>query len=257
MKINPLKTRLANKQPCRGVWMSIPSPYTTRLLTRQPLDWLAVDCEHTPLDNHSMAHHVAIITDANGPAPIVRVAQLNVQNVKQALDAGAYGVIAPMVNTRAEAEQFVTWAKFPPQGQRSFVSFYAGLAFDVTFGEYLKVANDQTLTIVQIEHKSALDNLDGIFSVPGVDMAFIGPLDLSVSLGLDPVPENQHPVFLEAMDEIMQSAKKHDLPLGIFCSNGKAAAQRIEQGFLFVNVTGDIASLLGGVQRELEASQSK
>jgi len=254
MADNPIKIRLARGEPCRGVWLSIPSMHSARLLSRLSLDWLTVDTEHVPVDANTLAQMVAVIADSLGPVPFVRLAQANVENVKRALDSGAFGVIAPMINTHTEAEQLVAWAKFPPQGQRSFGSFYAPLAFGQSMPDYLRQANQQTMVIVQIENKAALDNLDTIFSTPGVDVAFVGPVDLSVSLGLDPLPENPHPLFQEALSEIMHAASVAHLPLGIFCSDGKAAAERIKQGFLFVNVANDTRVLLHGVQAELDAS---
>jgi 4-hydroxy-2-oxoheptanedioate aldolase len=254
MAENPIKIRLAKGEPCRGAWLGIPSIHSARLLSRLPLDWLTVDTEHAPIDPNTLAQMVAVIADSRGPVPFVRLAQASVETIKRALDSGASGIIAPMINTRAEAEQVVTWAKFPPQGQRSFGSFYAPLAFGQSMPEYLREANQQTMVSVQIENQAALGNLDAIFSTPGLDMAFVGPIDLSVSLGLDPIPENPHPIFQEALKEIQHAAGTHHLPLGIFCSDGKAAAERIQQGFLFVNVTSDTRVLLRGIQAELDAS---
>jgi 4-hydroxy-2-oxoheptanedioate aldolase len=255
MADNPIKIRIARGEPCRGAWLSIPSMHSARLLSRLPLDWLTVDTEHAPVDANTLAQMVAVIADSLGPVPFVRLAQANVETVKRALDSGAFGIIAPMINTRSEAEQVVAWAKFPPQGLRSFGSYYAPLAFGQSMPEYLQESNQQTMVIVQIENQAALGNLDAIFSTPGLDMAFVGPVDLSVSLGLDPIPENPHPIFQEALKEIQKVAHAHQMPLGIFCSNGKAAAERIQQGFLFVNVTTDISTLLHGVQAELDASR--
>lgn len=253
MAENPIKQKLLRGEPCRGAWLAIPSIYSTRLLSRLPLDWLTVDTEHAPADPNTLAQMVAVIADSRGPLPFVRLAQSSVETIKRALDCGASGIIVPMINTRVEAEHVVTWAKFPPQGQRSFGSYYAGIAFGQSMPEYLREANQQTMVCVQIESQTALGNLDAIFSTPGVDLAFVGPIDLSVSLGLDPVPENTHPVFQEALCEILNAAKVHHLPLGIFCSDGKAAAERIRQGFLFVNVAGDARVLIQGVQAELDA----
>ncbi len=255
MRPNPLKTKLTQGEACRGVWLGIPSPFSARLMARQPLDWLLIDAEHTPVDASTLAQMVAAIAEANGPAPVVRVAQSSPENFKRALDAGAYGVIAPMINTRAEAEQVAAWTRFPPLGQRSFGSAYAGLAFDASMGDYLRAANQQVMVGVQIESRAALDNLDDIFSVDGLDLAFVGPVDLSISLGLDPLPENPHPRFQEALAAIIAAARARRLPLGIYCSSGQAAAMRIAQGFQFVNVTSDIASLARNIQIELEASQ--
>ena len=255
MRTNPIKNKLANGEACRGVWLGLPSSFSARLLARLPVDWLVIDAEHAPVDALTLAQMVAAIADTGGPAPFVRVAQASGENMKRALDAGAYGVIAPMINTRAEAEQVVAWSKFPPEGQRSFGSAYAGLAFDVSMAEYLHTANEQVVVAIQIENRAALDNLDEIFSVKGIDMIFVGPVDLSVSLGLESLAENLHPVFQKALKDILEAAHRHHLPLGIYCSNGQAAAARIAQGFQFVNITSDLNSLTKNVLAELEASQ--
>jgi len=255
MQSNLLKQKLSKGEACRGLWLTLPSPFSARVLARLPLDWLVIDAEHSPVDASTLAQMLAVIADAGGPAPLVRVSQASVENMKQALDNGAYGVIAPMINTRQEAEQVVAWSKFPPDGQRSFGSFYSGLAFGISSGEYLRAANQQTLIGIQIESKEALDQLDAIFSVPGLDLVFVGPVDLSISLGLDPLPENPHPLFQQALAEIVAAAKKRKLPLGIFCSNGAAAARRIAEGFQFVNVATDMGCLTRGVMAELEAAR--
>lgn len=255
MRNNLLKEKLARGEACRGIWLGLPSAQSARLLARLPVDWLVIDSEHAPIGVETQAQMVASIAEANGPAPLVRISQSSTENIKQALDAGAYGVIAPMINTREEVERVVAWSKFPPAGQRSFGSAYAGLAFNLSMPDYLHQANEQTLTIIQVESQTALNNLDDMFAVPGVDLAFVGPVDLSISLGLDPLPENPHPIFLEALQEIQRAALAHHLPLGIYCSNGKAAAERIRQGFLLVNIASDVNLLQRGLLAELEASQ--
>jgi 2-keto-3-deoxy-L-rhamnonate aldolase RhmA len=255
MRNNNLKEKLGRGEACRGIWLGLPSAYSARLLARLPFDWMAVDAEHAPVGRETLAHMVASIAEANGPAPLVRISQATTENIKQALDAGAYGIIAPMMNTAEEVERVVAWSKFPPAGQRSYGSDYAGLAFDLSKPDYLRQANEQTLTMIQVESQAALGNLDAMFAVPGVDLVFIGPVDLAISLGLDPLPENPHPIFLEALGEIQRAARAHHLPLGIYCSNGKAAAERIRQGFLLVNVAGDVNLLQQGALAELGASQ--
>lgn len=252
MRPNPIKTRLQNNEPCRGIWLSLPSPASARLLARLPCDWLAVDAEHGPMDAETMTAMVAAIVDARGPAALVRLAQATVENVKRALDAGASGIIAPMINSRAEAEAVVAAAKFPPQGQRSFGSAWAGLGFDLSMPEYRREANAQTLALIQIENQAALAHLDEIFSVPHLDGVYVGPVDLAISLGLDPLPENPHPVVQEALAEIVRAARAQRLPVGIFCSGAQAAAERLRQGFTLVNVASDVGALLRGIRAELE-----
>jgi len=255
MKTNHLKQLLTSGQPARGAWLGIPSPESARLLARLPLDWLVVDSEHSPLDVSTMSRMVAAIAEADGPAPLVRIAQASVENIKRALDAGAYGIIAPMINTPEEAEQVVTWSRFPPEGQRSFGSAYAGLTFGQSMGEYLKTANEQVIVGIQIESEAAFEHLDAIFAVKGIDLVFVGPVDLSISLGLDPLPENLDPQFRRFIDRLIASARPHRLPLGIFCSNGRAAAERLRQGFQFVNVASDTGGLPRFVQAELDVSK--
>ncbi|MFN0175275.1 MAG: HpcH/HpaI aldolase family protein [Saprospiraceae bacterium] len=246
-----IATRLRDGKACRGAWLSIPSAHSARLLARLPLDFLLIDAEHTPLDNSTLHGMVSNIAEANGPAPVVRVAAAQEVEVKRALDAGAQGIIAPMVNTPEEAKQVVAWSKFPPKGRRSFGSAYAGLAFGQTMQEYLRYANEQTFVGIQIEHNIALGHLDAIFSTPNLDMAFVGPVDLSISLGLEPLPENPHPLFQEVLRGILRCATKHGLPLGIYCSNADAARQRLAEGFLFVNVASDASAMLAGVKQAL------
>ncbi len=255
MKTNLIKQQLSRGEPSRGVWLGLPCSSSPRLLSRLPLDWMLVDAEHAPIDAALLSQMVAAIAEADGPAPLVRIPQVSVENVKVALDSGAFGVVAPMINTASEAVQFIQFSKFPPEGVRSFGSAYAGLSMGLSMQEYLKAANAGTLCIIQIESRSALDHLDDIFSVPGVDLAFIGPVDLSISLGLEPLVENPHPLFAEALQTIQSAARAHHLPLGIYCSSGKAAAERIAQGFQFVNVASDVSVLTRTVAAELEASR--
>ncbi len=255
MRKNLLKEKLARGEPCRGIWLGVPSSYSARILARLPVDFLWIDSEHAPVGVESLAQMTTAILEANGPVPLVRIPQSSTENIKQALDAGAYGIVAPMINTSEDAQQVVAWSKYPPLGQRSHGSPYAGLAFDISMREYLEHANEQILTIIQIESKTALDNLDAILCIPGIDLAFIGPVDLAISLGLDPIAENTHPTFQGAIRKIQQAAQTHHIPLGIYCSTGKAASERIRQGFQLVNVASDVGLLIQGALAELEASK--
>jgi 4-hydroxy-2-oxoheptanedioate aldolase len=251
MRPNTLKRRLLDRQPSRGLWLSLPSVAVARLLARLEFDWLLVDVEHGPIGAETMTQIVAAIADA-GRAPLVRVAQGNVENIKRALDAGAWGIIAPMINTKAEAEAVVAAAKFPPMGQRSFGSAWAGLTFGLSMPEYRREANAQTMAFAQVESAAALGELSGILSVRGLDGVFVGPVDLAISLGLEPNPENPHPILRDALQRILQTAYVHGLPVGIYCSGPQAAAERIRQGFLMVNVASDVGALLNGVRSALE-----
>jgi 4-hydroxy-2-oxoheptanedioate aldolase len=251
MPPNTLKQRLLDRQPCRGLWLSLPSPATARLLARMPFDWLVVDAEHGPMGAETMTQMVAAIADA-GRAPIVRLAQGSVENIKRALDAGAWGIIAPMINSAAEAEAVVAAAKFPPLGRRSFGSAWAGLTLGLSMADYRREANTQTLVLPQIESTEALEQLDAIVRVRGIDGVFVGPVDLAISLGVEPDADNPHPIVRDALAEIVRVAGARGLPAGIYCSSAPAAADRIREGFLMVNLVSDVGALLQGVRAQLE-----
>lgn len=246
--------KIKNGQPARGVWLGIPSVHSVRLLARLPLDWMVIDMEHSPTSLDAMVAMIAAVSEANGPQAVVRLSQASSENIKWALDAGAAGIIAPMVNTGADAAQVVSWAKLPPIGSRSFGSSYAGLTWNQTMGENQKASNDQIMAAVQIESKTALDNLEDIFSTPHLDMALVGPLDLSLSLGVDFFSGEPSPILDEALETILAAGRKHHLPLGIYCPTAEVARRRIEQGFLFVNAANDTNILVEGVRQALKTS---
>lgn len=252
---NPLREKLMNGEAARGAWMMLPSVETARLMATLPLDWVLIDAEHAPMDDLTLARIVGALADRGGPAPVVRVPENSVGAIKRALDAGAWGVVVPMVNTVMEAAQAVAAAKFPPLGERSFGSPYAPLGFKTTNPEYLAEANDQILLIVQIESREGVKNIKKILGTAGVDMIFVGPADLTISLGkmLDfgkPDPEAE-----QAIQKVLDEARKKGIPAGIYCPDGTSAKRRIEQGFHLVNVAADVAALLGGIRTNLEASQ--
>ena len=254
MTKNKILAKMSNNQPARGVWLGIPSVHSVRLLARLPLDFMIIDMEHSPTSLESMVDMVAAVTSAGGPQAVVRLSQASAENIKSALDAGAAGIIAPMINTGEEAAQVVSWAKLPPIGSRSFGSSYAGLNWGQTTAENARVSNEQVMAAIQVENKAALDNLDDIFSTPSLDMVLVGPLDLSLSLGIDFFAGQPSPVLEEALEAILAAGRKHNVPVGIYCPSAEVARQRIQQGFLFVNVAMDTTALVAGVSEALKAS---
>jgi 4-hydroxy-2-oxoheptanedioate aldolase len=254
MANNNILQKLKNGQPARGVWLGIPSVHSVRLLARLPLDFMVIDMEHAPTSLETMTAMVAAVSEANGPQPVVRLSQVSAENIKWALDAGAAGIIAPMVNTGEEAALVVSLSKLPPVGSRSFGSSYAGMTWGQTMAENAKASNDQIMAAVQVENKAALDNLDDIFSTPHLDMVLVGPLDLSLSLGVDYFYGGLSPVLDEALESIKAASRKYHVPLGIYCGSAEIARKRIEQGFLFVNVAHDTNILVEGVRQALKES---
>ncbi len=254
MRTNHVKAKMRRGEPSLGAWLNLPSPQQARLMARLGFDWLVVDAEHSAYNPTLMADMVASIADAGTAcAPFVRVPHNTVEWFKWALDAGAWGVVVPMVNTVAEAQQAVSWTKYPPVGARSIGGVFGPLAFGATdWPSYSRIANDEIMVILQIESVESISNLDAILSTPGVDVAFVGPNDLHASLGLTPSSEGAEPEFIEALRQIKAGVQQHNVALGIFCSDGNAAARRVREGFHMVSVTTDISSMIVGVTQNLK-----
>jgi 4-hydroxy-2-oxoheptanedioate aldolase len=251
MRTNHVKARLRAGEPSLGAWLALPGVPVARALARVGFEWLTVDMEHSAQDPALMAQTVAAIAEGEGCAPLVRVPNNRVEWFKWALDAGAWGVIVPMVSTRAEAEQAVQWSRFPPVGTRSIGGIFAPYSFRASRDDYMARINDEILVVVQIESVQALDNLDAILSVPGIDVAFVGPNDLHAQMHLPPSSEGAEPAFVAALEQIKQAARRHGVPLGIYSSSGEAAAARIREGFQMVCATSDASSLAAGARQHL------
>ena len=188
----------------------------------------------------------AISTTAT--VPIVRVPWLEPGIIMKSLDAGAYGVICPMVNTREEAQKFVAYTSYAPMGTRSF-----GPVRALLYGgaDYPSQANDTIVRFAMIETAQALDNLDAILSVEGLDAIYIGPSDLSLALGCKPTFDDVDPKVAQAIDHIVARAKAHGIQAGIHNGRSDVAKARIAKGFRFVTVSSDARLLAAGSQQLL------
>jgi 4-hydroxy-2-oxoheptanedioate aldolase len=238
MRENGVKKLWQEDRPAFGGWLSIPSAFSAEMLAHQNLDWLCVDMQHGLIDyDTALAMLQAISTTST--TPIVRVPWNDQAIIMKMLDAGAYGVIVPMVNSRAEAETAAAACRYPPQGIRSFgpirAVYYAGL-------DYFVYANQEVCCIPQIETATAVDNLDEILSVPGVDAVYIGPMDLSISLGLPPQMDSDVPAYAEARQRILEACQKHNVAAGIH-SSVSTAPKRAAEGFRMVLATSDLGAL--------------
>src|SRR5947207_6243453 len=256
MRTNLVKEKLKRGEPALGAWLSLPSVPLARIMARLGFDWLVVDMEHSAQNPALMADMIAIIADAGTSAPMVRIPANGVEWFKWALDAGAWGVVVPMVNSREEVHRALDYSKYPPLGNRSIGGTFGPYGFGTTdWPDYAKVANDEIMVIVQIESAQALQNLDEILSVSGIDVAFIGPNDLHAQLGLVPSIDGAEPEFLEALERVKVAARKHHIALGIFSSDGDAATKRISQGFQMISVTTDVSSMITSATRNLRVAR--
>jgi 4-hydroxy-2-oxoheptanedioate aldolase len=256
MRTNQVKEKLKRGEPALGGWLSLPSVPSARIMARLGFDWLVVDMEHSAQNPVLMADMVATIADAGTCAPLVRVPANSVEWFKWTLDAGAWGVIVPMVNSREEAQRVVEYTKYPPLGARSIGGAFGPYGFGITdWPGYARMANDEIIVTIQIESALALQNLDEILSVPGIDVAFVGPNDLHAQLGLTPSSEGAEPEFTDALERIKAAARKHHVAPGIFSGNGEAAAERIRQGFQMITVATDISSMISAATRNLHIAR--
>lgn len=204
-------------------------------MSRCGFDWLVIDTEHGAVGYDSMlvCIHEILATETT---PIVRVAWNDATLIKRALDAGAMGVLVPMVMNAEEAKRAVDAAKFPPKGIRSVGGFVAQLLHG---DDYSLAANDQILVAVQIEHIEAVKRANEICAVEGVDVVFVGPNDLAASMGLIGTPFRENPQWQAAVKAVLDAANEAGKAAGLQCGTIEEGKERLDQGFRFVAVSSD------------------
>lgn len=256
MRENPVKQLLRANKPAIGTWLTLGDPLATESLAHMEFDWLNVDMEHGSIDVRDTRTLFQVINTTD-VVPTARVPWNDHVWIKRVLDAGAYGVVVPMVRTREEAERAVAACHYPPAGIRSIGSGRNHYAFRGSQADYLEQANDQLLVIIQIEHTDAIRRLDDILSVPGIDAAFIGPNDLCASIGIPPSTDSNHPDFEAAVSQVVTSSRKHGVAPGIHTSSGEALNKRLEQGFRYLGLANDQRLLIKGASDELNVVRHK
>jgi 4-hydroxy-2-oxoheptanedioate aldolase len=249
MRENRLRTLWSAGQSVHNGWLAIPNGFAAEVMAHQGWDSLTVDMQHGVIDYAALVPMLQAIS-TTATVPIVRVPWLEPGIVMKTLDAGAYGVICPMVNTREDAQRFVAYTNYAPRGTRSFgpvrASLYGG-------PDYAQRANDTIVRFAMIETAQALDNLDDILSVEGLDAIYIGPSDLSLALGCRPVFDDVDPPVAQAIDHIVARAKVHGVVAGIHNGVPDVAKARIAKGFRFVTLGSDARLLAAGSQQLLAA----
>lgn len=243
MRSNEVKHALRSGVPQVGTWLSLASPLAARFMARSGFRWLTLDIEHSPADWETAATIFGAVADA-GCVPLARVPAISLENAKRALDAGAFGIVFPMCNSRDEAEEAVAVCKYPPIGRRSVGGGSHVLNFATNGTEYFHKANDEILVIVQAEHWEAVENCEAIFSVPGLDGMFIGPNDLLASMGRTPAMEVDDPDFVEALRRLRETAERCRIAPGIHVGTPEQANRRIAEGFRFVAVSSELGFML-------------
>src|SRR5438445_536660 len=252
MTPNHVKQRLAAGKACFGSLLNFGDPLVAELMASVGFDWLLVDTEHGRIDLATLATMFATIT-RYPCAPLVRVHALDEANVKRVLDAGAWGVLAPNVRTREEAELLVRACKYPPEGVRSLGAGRFALSVKTDAPTYFRRANDEILVIAQIEHVAAVANIDAILSVPGIDACYVGPNDWCASAGLPPSLEPPYPEFEAAMQTVLAAARRHGVAAGIHSLQPEPGNRRIREGWRLVGMVNDQRFLLGAAKAARDA----
>lgn len=248
MKSNPVKAALNAGEVQIGTWLSMASPMAARYMARTGFRWLTLDMEHSPANWETAALVFGAIADAGG-VPLARVPFNSLENVKRALDAGAYGIVFPMCCNREDVERAVAACKYPPQGVRSVGGGLHTLNFDCTSGEYYANANREILVVVQAEHVDAVENCDAMFSVPGVDAMFVGPNDLLSSMHKVPAMETDDQQFVAALARLRESAVRHGIAPGLHVGTAEQARRRVAEGWKFVAISSELGFMLDAAAR--------
>ncbi|MEE2778837.1 MAG: aldolase/citrate lyase family protein [Acidobacteriota bacterium] len=240
MRPNRIKQLWQENQPAFGVWLSACSPFVTEQIAAVGFDWLLVDGEHSAVDLQTMVQMFQAVSTRES-MPLARVAWNDPVQIKRVLDSGAYGVVIPWVNTPDEARQAVSACRYPPDGTRGFGPWRAAL-----YGgrDYAQHANEEIACIIQIETVSAIESIDDILSVPGVDGVMIGPTDLAMDMGLKPRADHPDPGHQDLCREVLEACQRHGVAPGIFTSGPDEAARRADEGWRFLPVGSDLQFVL-------------
>ena len=252
MRTNPVKRKLQAGEPTFGTWLSRGDLYATRVLARLGFDWLTLDLEHSAIDWSQATMIFGAIADA-GCVPLARVPQGSHDYIKRVLDAGAWGIVVPMVNTVEQARVAIAAAKYPPVGNRSLGGGMHNINFDATAGEYFSHANDEILVVLQTESPQGVDNAREIYSLPGVDAIFVGPVDLRASMRAADGTEASEEEFQAMLDRVVAIGKEVGTPTGMHVMDTDHALRRAEQGMQFIAIGSELKMMITQAQQILTA----
>ncbi|HTB80541.1 MAG TPA: aldolase/citrate lyase family protein [Opitutaceae bacterium] len=230
--MSKIKSKLRAGQPTVGSWMQLSSPSVAEIMGCAGYDWVAVDLEHGSFALDTLPDIFRAL-ELGGTAPFARIGENSCKEIKQAIEAGARGIIIPMVECRQDAEQAVAWANYPPAGIRG-VGYSRANLFGRRFKEHLAAINDELLVAIQIESITAIRSLDEILAVRGVDALMIGPYDLSASMGI--TGQFEDPAYIAALELARQKASEHKIPMGLHIVQPDPALlkTKIAEGYQFI-----------------------
>ena len=238
---NVLKRRLKAGEQVYGTWITLESPIATEMMSTLGFDYFVFDTEHAPLDIYMVQTLMQGMRGNSKTTPIVRVWWNDIVAIKRVLDIGAHGILVPWINNKEEAELAVKATRYAPDGLRGCGPRRAAM-FDQ---DYLKTANDEILVICQIETMEAVENIEDIVSVEGMDVSYIGPADLSASYGH--LGNMSHPDVQKAIDRVYEATEAAGKVTGVHEASGKTINDRMERGYNFITIGNDLTYLKRGV----------
>ena len=250
-----LKKKLRRKTVTVGSWITIGHTAIAEIMAKAGFDWLAVDMEHSVITLHEAQQLIQVI-ELSGVAPLVRVGENSAYLIKRVMDAGAHGVIVPMINTKEDARNAVNAVKYPPLGTRG-VGLARAQGYGMDFERYKNRVNRDSVVIAQIEHIKAIENLEDILSTEGIDAFFVGPYDLSGSLG---VPgQLKHPKVVKALGRVMKIAKRYKVVPGfhVVQPDVEGTEMKIKEGYKFIGYSLDTLFLGTKCTEDLKAIRRK
>lgn len=245
-----LRTLWAEDRPAFGGWCTIPSTFSAELMARQGFDWVCIDTQHGLIGYHIMVPMLQALS-LTGVPPFVRVSWNTPGEIGKALDAGALGVIVPMVSTPEAARAAVAACRYAPEGSRSYGPIRVALSNPYT----VEWANRNVLLFVMLETAEAVRNADDILAVPGIDGVYVGPADLSVSLGLPPRLDVEDGVHLEAQETILKACKNRGVVPGMHTGSPQYANRAADRGFRFLALATDSVYMGVGAQQFLQVAR--
>ena len=241
-----LRERWKAGKPVYGIWAALPSPFSVELMASPHIGYICIDQQHGLID-YVNAVPMFTAAEASGVCAFTRVPANQPWMIGKSLDAGAQGVVVPLVNNRADAAAAVAACRYPPHGIRSFGPIRAALISDKRDADSL---GNSVLCFVMVETREGLENIDEIAGTPGLDGIYIGPADLALGLGLPPDLDKTEPEHIAAVERILAACRKHGIVAGIQCASGKSGRAYAERGFGMVTIAKDTSLLQSAARNE-------
>lgn len=236
-----LREKLTSRQLTLGSWITLGHPAIAEIMAKAGFDWVVIDLEHSVMDI-SLTGDLIRVIDLCGAAPLVRLTSNDPNQIKRVMDAGAHGIVVPMVNSAADAAKAVAATRYPPRGTRG-VGLGRAHGYGVSFQDYLAWQHEGPVVIAQIEHKDAIEQLDAILTVPGIDGFIVGPYDLSCSMGIPGQFEDE--AFVRSMTRIREAGKRIGCPAGLHIVEPDLVRLEscIREGYTFIAYSVDMRML--------------